>query len=250
MDSRHRHFGIGLSVCLGILAVAAAASVSALLAGCGPAATPALPAGRLKVVMGRTPSPTEPLKAASITITRVEVLRQRTARGLPENAGLSDSLQTTDPVDHSWIVVQEGEQIVNLMEIRAGRANLLINADLPEGRYSRLRLTCGEGRVTLHQLSHETPDKTFILDPNREKAREVTLECEFLVASSRETALLLNIDVNQVFQPIRGMNTQEDTPQGFRFSPRTAMQLVNLLSAGPAMSTTELLVGAVPQDPS
>jgi len=250
MDSRHRYFGIGVSVCLVILAGAAAASVSALFAGCGPAGTPGLPAGRLKVVMGRTPSPTEPLKAASITIMRVEVLRQQTARGLWKNAGVLDSLQTTDPVDHSWIVVQEGEQIVNLMEICAGRANLLINADLPEGRYSRLRLTCGEGRVTLHQPSHETPDRTFVLDPNREKAGEVTLECEFLVAPSRETALLLSVDVNRAFPPIRGTSTQRDTPQGFRFSPRTAMQLVNLLSAGPAMRTAELLGGAIQNDPT
>ena len=250
MGSCHRHPGVGVFVCLAIVAGAMVVSVSALSGRCGPAGTPELPAGRLKVIMARTPSPAEPLKKASLTITRVEVLRDRTVRRPSENAGLPGLPQNTALASHSWIVVQEGEQIVNLLEIHAGRTNLLINADLPEGRYTSLRLTCREGRVTLDWPDDEAPDETLVLDANRGKAGEVTLDCDFLVAPGRETALLLNIDVNQAFQPIRVKKEQKTTSEGFHFNPRSAMRLVNLLSTGPSGDPTGLPAGSDPRDPT
>lgn len=250
MGSCHRHPGVGVFVCLAIVAGAIVVSVSVFFGRCGPAGTPGLPAGRLKVIMARTPSPSEPLKKASLTITRVEVLRDRTVRRPLENAGLLGLPQRAVPAHHSWIVVQEGEQIVNLLEIHAGRANLLINADLPQGRYTSLRLTCREGRVTLDGPDDEAPDETFVLDAHRAKAREVTLNCDFLVAPGRETTLLLNIDVNRAFQPIRAEKEEKTIFEGFRFSPCSAMRLVNLLSADPSMNTEGLLVESDDQDPT
>ncbi|MGQ9649060.1 MAG: DUF4382 domain-containing protein [Phycisphaerae bacterium] len=243
MDSRHRQLVVGLLVCLVIVAGVVVLLVNGLLGRRGSAGTPDLPAGRLKVVMGRTSAPAEPLKRASLTVSRVEVLRQRTAPQLAENAGFLGLPQAAAAAgaDQSWVVVQEGEQIINLLEIEAGQANLLINADLPEGRYTSLRLTCREGRVTLGRPRHETPDETFVLDANRGKAGEVTLDCEFTIAPGRETALLLDVDVNEAFQPIKLLNGQEDILKGFQFNPRTAMRLINLLSAGTTGTTAQLL---------
>lgn len=243
MDSRHRQPGVGLLVCLVIVGGVVVASFNGLLGRWGSAGTPDPPAGRLKVVMGRTPTHAEPLKRASLTVTRVEVLRQRTAAQLAENAGFLGLPQAAVAAgaEQSWVVVQEGEQIINLLEIEAGQTNLLINADLPEGRYTSVRLTCREGRVTLDQPYHETPDETFVLDANRGKAGEVTLDCEFTIAPGRETALLLDIDVNEAFQPIKVINGQEPIFKGFQFNPRTAMRLIILPSAGTAGATAQLL---------
>lgn len=240
MDCRHRQTGIGVLVCLVIVAGMVGASVKGLLGPWGSAGAPAPPTGRLKVVMGRTPAPAEPLKRASLTVTRVEVLRQHTAPQLAENAGFLGLPQAAAAVaaDQSWIVVQEGEQIIDLLEIQAGQANLLINADLPEGPYTSLRLTCREGRVTLDRPDHETPDDTLVPDGNRRKAAQVTLDCGFMIAPGRETALLLDIDVNEAFEPVKVVDGQEAMLKGFRFNPRTAMRLTHLLPAGTAGTAT------------
>ena len=249
MDSRNLHLGYRCGLCL--LALAASLLFGILFVGCGPATYPSLPTGRLKVVLGKTPTPSEPLKQATMTVTRVEVLRKRAPLDHAATAGMYTLPQSAEPANDSWIVVQQREEILDLLEIQGGNTSIFINADIPEGRYVGLRLTCREGCVTVDQSSTGQTAETFVVQVAREKAREVTLDCDFVVTTGRETALLLNVDVNRAFQPIRGSGVKHDEPiKGFHFVPRPAIRLVNLLSAGPIMSATDAQAGRRDFDPT
>jgi hypothetical protein len=240
MDSSHRRFGIWLCSCLGLVTVVVGLVGGGLFSGCGPASRKDLPAGRLKIVMGKTPLPSQPLKAAAVTITRIEVLRDRRpavqAGIIAEVPGAIDSVES--PED-SWIVVQEGEQTLNLLELRNGQISLLTNSDIPEGRYRGLRLSCKEGRVTIGKPRPGTTDRTFVLEVPRGRNPDIRLECEFAVAAGRETALLLRVDADRAFSPILGSRIGDvDEISGFRFEPWAAMGLANLLTGGPSIKTT------------
>ena len=234
MNPRNLHISYRARLCS--LALAAGLLFGSLFVGCGPAAYPSLPAGRLKVILGKTPAPSQPLKQATVTITRVEVLRRREPLGQATTAGMYNLSPPVEPADDSWIVVQEREEILDLLEIQGENTSIFINADVPEGRYTRLRLTCRRGCVTVDQSSTGEADRTFVIEVAREKAREVTLDCDFRVTAGQETALVLNVDVNQAFQPIRGGGLGDRNGlSGFQFVPRQAIRLMKFLSAESAM---------------
>lgn len=237
MGSPNQKLRIGLcsSLCAGGLL--ACLLSGGLLPGCGPTEPKPRPAGRLKVVMGKTPIPNHPLKEAAIAITRVEVLRDTAP---PVEAGFGSSVGDTPlPTrlhEESWVIVQDGEQILDLLELRNGRVNLLANVDVPAGRYTALRLTCKQARVTTDQAGQGSETRTFVMTIPATSTPDVKLNCDFLVASGRETSLLLYVDVNQAFLPVIGDESPDESAiQGFRFSPWSAMRLANLLSAGPSV---------------
>ncbi len=233
---RHKTYPL-YSFCLIVLATGLL--VGAFLLRCGSASQRESGSGRLKVVMGKTPLPSRPVREAAIAIRRVEVWRSRTSSEQGAIATAMHGLEPGDPHEGSWVTVYQGEQILNLLELRHGQANLLINADVPEGRYTRLRLTCGQGRITIGGPQEATANRTFVVEPRRKTAPEVTLDCEFTVAAGRETSLLLNVDVDQAFLPIWNDGGQEPGEiRGFEFRPGSAMRLANLLSAGPTNSST------------
>ena len=138
-----------------------------------------------------------------------------------------------------------------MLEIQGGNTSIFINADIPEGRYTRLRVTCRRGCITVDQSPTGQADQIFVIEVARGKAREVTLDCDFLVTAGRETALLLNVDVNQAFQPIRGSGIGDrNRLTGFQFVPRQAIRLVDLLSAGPVTTGTNVQANHSDSDPT
>jgi hypothetical protein len=235
--SKHHRMYPLYSLCL--LTLAGGLLLGAFLSKRRPASPQESGIGRLKVVMGKTPLPSQPVKAAAVTITRVEVWR---SRPLSERAAMGAAMHGLGPGDSSegsWVTVYQGQQILNLLELRNGQANLLINADVPEGHYTHLRLACGQGRITIGEPQGDSADRTFVVEPRREVASDVALDCEFTVAAGRETSLLLNVDVDRAFLPVSTDKSQDlNEVKGFQFRPASAMRLANLLSAGPANNST------------
>lgn len=197
--------------------------------------------GRFKVMMGRTPPPSRPVKEASLCVTRIEVLRTRQAA---EPASLAAAIpgvvQPAEPIEDSWIVVYEGEQILNLLELRNGHGSLLINADVPAGHYMRLRLHCRQARLSIGDPQSGIADRSFVWGP-RDRPVSVTLPCDFTVAAGRETTLLLNFDVDRAFLPVRAEGFSNiGEIRDVEFRPQAAMRLTSLTSSGrPAQTYRE-----------
>ncbi len=237
-DMNSKNLRLSRRSCFCLLALATGLLFGGLFIGCGPTAYPSMPTGRLKIILGKTPTPLQPLKQATLTVSRVEVLREREALDQTITAGMLALSQSAEPTDDGWIVVQEREEILDLLEIAGGNKSVFINAEIPEGRYTHLRVTCRRGCVTLGQSPTGQAEQTFVIEVGRGKAREVALDCDFRVTAGRETALLLNVDINQAFQPVRGNGIQgRDRVSGFQFVPRQAIHLIDLPSAETVVST-------------
>ncbi len=236
MYTRQGRVGIGVCSSLCLLSIATSIMSGSLFAGCGLFPDFDSTTGRLRVLITDTPFPIDLVKQATITVTRVEV---RTAE---DKTGDADDTLRASAVDDQpgesqdggeWIVIQEGEQIFNLLELRNGRTNLLANANVPAGTYDQMRLVCTKGSITVGGGRSGGEDRTFELSVPSGEQTGVKLHFEFMVENDKETILLLDVDLSRAFRPIPGSRA-EDTAgiRGFHFTPSLAMRLISMLAAG------------------
>ena len=236
MYTKQGKVGIGVCSSLCLLSIMISIVSGSLFAGCGlfPRFEPGT--GRLRVLITDTPFPIDLIKQATITVTRVEI---RTAEEETDDA--SETLQASavnnrpreDQDDENWIVIQEGERVFNLLELRNGRTNLLANADIPAGTYDQMRLVCTKGVVAVSSGQSAGEDRTFDLTVPSGEQTGIKLHFGFTVEDRKETTLLLDVDLSRAFRPIPGGQVENVAEiQGFHFTPSVGMRLINVVAAG------------------
>ena len=239
MSTTQGKVGIGICSSVCVFTILVGIVSGSFFAGCG--LTPALGmntrmgTGKLKVLIADTPLPLKYAKAATVTITRVEVRRMDKETSIVDKNALAvrTGSETANREEGDWIVVQQGEQIINLTELRNEQASLLASASVSPGRYSQVRLICVKGSVTVTDSQPGSQDRVFPLAvPGGVKA-SLTLDSEFTVTTGNDTSLCIKVDLNQAIRPIpSGEVTNLRTIEGFQFIPSAAMMSAEVVRAG------------------
>ncbi len=235
MYTRQGRVGIGVCSSLCLLSIVFSVVSGSLFAGCGLFPKLDSATGRLRVLITDTPFPIDRVKRATITVTRVEVraAEDRIGETWETLQALADDDRPGESRDGGeWIVVQEGEQIFNLLELRNGRTSLLANAVIPAGTYDQMRLVCTRGSITVGGRSGGE-DRGFELTVPSGEQTGVKIQFEFTVENGKETMLLLDVDLSRAFRPIAGDRAEDAAGiRGFHFTPSLAMRLVHMPAAG------------------
>jgi hypothetical protein len=80
--------------------------------------------GRLVVKITDAPFPVEFVESATVTITKVEI--RKVGDGIPD--------------ENPFTVLWDGSEIFNLLDLRNGVVEELINLEIPAGEYKLMRL--------------------------------------------------------------------------------------------------------------
>lgn len=130
---------------------------------------------------------------------------------------------------YPFVVIFEGEQTFDLLDLQNGRSDLLAEAeDLPAGQYNLMRVYVTRGKVTLKDGAGE-----FDLFVPSGAQTGIKLFFDFEIDAGEETQLILDVDLSRAFRAIPGGRIDDpSTIQNFIFTPAVAMRLINVLDAG------------------
>ena len=109
----------------------------------------------------------------------------------------NDNADDDDDNDGSFIIIFEGQRVLNLLDLQNGRTDLLAEADIPAGTYTQMRLIVTAGEITL------TDDRVFPLEVPSGEQSGIKLHFTFTVEADQETVLLLDIDLSKAFKRTR-----------------------------------------------
>jgi hypothetical protein len=132
-----------------------------------------------------------------------------------------------DCTDFITIFEDPNGKSFNLLELRNGQTDLLVDTDIPAGTYKQMRLVVTSGEITL------TDGRVFPPKVPSGAQSGIKLHFTFMVLSGEQTTLLLDVDLSRAFKPIPGswINEVSDI-NSFHFSPSLGMRLIDLLNTG------------------
>lgn len=200
MHTFAKRIGIGACSSICVLAITLGLLLDGSFEGRGLAPRSHRETGTLRVLVKNSPCLAERAGTTSLTVSRIEV----------RHADNHDD----------WVVIRDGEQVINLMETNEGRPCVLASADLAPGRYSQVRLICSEASITVKDgrmldskqaHSRNMPDGT---------QTAIHLNCDFAVSADGQTAILIETGLEDALRMI-AENRRPDIEQvaGFRTTP-------------------------------
>ena len=163
--------------------------------------------GRLVIKVTDDPFDINKIESATVNITKVEIKKT--------GDGISDG--------NSWIVLSEDTVNVDLIDLRNGVTQTLIDLQLPEGEYDLIRLYVDEAGLKLKDL----PDAYNVKVPSGQQTGiKIHVSPSIVVSGGLTSELLVDFDLSRSFVLRGNMNNNN----GFIFKP--VIRATNLTTAG------------------
>jgi len=166
--------------------------------------------GTLSLRITDAPYPLDLIAEAKVTIEKVEVH--------VSDSPTEDSGFITIPLD--------APRTFNLLDLRGGVTEGLVNAKLSEGTYGQIRLVVSSGYIKLND------DREFNLDvpSGSQSGIKIFPNPPITVTGGLTTELVLDFDVGQSFLPIPAAPKKVEEINEFKFKP--VIRVVNSTSTG------------------
>ncbi len=193
---------VGIGVCSALCALTFTGSLmsGSLSTGCGLASRSGRETGTLRVLVKHKPFLAEWAKAAKVTVARIEV-------------------RQAENNDDDWIVIQEGEQVINLLETGSDQASVLASADVASGQYKQMRLICTKGSIAVDDDRSLNRERDLPLNTLNGAQAAIHLDCEFAVSAGDQTTVLINSELEEALQAMAD-NRQPEADQVAGFHPK------------------------------
>ena len=168
--------------------------------------------GRLVVNVTDAPFPVEFIELADVTITKVEI--RKADYGIPDGTAFS--------------TIWEGSEVFNLLELRNGIVDELLNIEIPAGEYDLIRLYVDEARLKVKD------GETFSIKVpgGQQTGIKLFINPGLVVQGNLTSELLLDFDLSNSFVLQGNMDTPAGI-KGFHFKP--VIRAVNKSTAGTLM---------------
>lgn len=171
--------------------------------------------GRLVVNVTDAPFPVEFVKSATVTISKAEIRR------------VGDDISDGNPFMLLW----EGSKTFDLLQLRNGVVDELLNLEIPVGEYDLIRLYVDEAALTLKESGGTF---TVKIPSGQQTGIKLFIKPGLVVAGGLTSELLLDFDLSNSFL----MQGNMDTPagiKGFHFKP--VIRAVNKSESGTLQGT-------------
>jgi len=165
--------------------------------------------GRLVVKITDAPFPIDEIDAATVTITKVEIRKV--------SEGESD--------ENPFIVVSEEPMEFNLLELRNGLTEKLLDIEIPVGKYDLIRLYIDNAGLKLK----EGQEFNVKVPSGKQTGIKIFINPDLAVEGGLTSELLLDFDLAGSFV-LRGNLTKPSSINGFIFKP--VIRVSNLTTAG------------------
>lgn len=166
--------------------------------------------GTLSIRITDAPYPLDLIAEARVTIDKIEVH--------VSDSPTEDSGFITIPLDTP--------RTFNLLDLRGGVTEALVNADLSEGTYGQIRLVVSSAYIKLTDGREPTID----VPSGSQSGIKIFPNPPITVAGGLTTDLVLDFDVGQSFLPIPNSATKASVIKKFKFHP--VIRVVNNSSTG------------------
>jgi hypothetical protein len=165
--------------------------------------------GRLVVKITDAPFPVDIVESAEVTITKIEIRKT--------GDGISDG--------NPFVVIWEGSRIFNLLELRNGVVEDLLDLEIPAGEYNLLRLYVDEA-----SLKVKNGDNFSLKVPSGQQTGiKIFIRPGLVVEGGLTSELLLDFDLSRSFL-MKGNMESPAGIKGFTFKP--VIRAVNNSIAG------------------
>src|SRR3972149_8629915 len=171
--------------------------------------------GTLSIRITDAPYPLDLIAEARVTIDKIEVH--------VSNSPTEDSGFITIPLD--------APRTFNLLDLRGGVTEALVNADLSEGTYGQIRLVVSSAYIKLTDGREPTID----VSSGSQSGIKIFPNPPITVAGGLTTELVLDFDVGQSFLPIPAVPKKAGDIKEFKFKP--VIRVVNSTSTGSISGT-------------
>jgi len=185
-----------------------AAALIILISACSKTSTS--DTGRLVVRVTDDPFNISYIESATVTITKVEI--RKTGDGVPDGS--------------PFIIVSEDPVIIDLIDLRNGVVEELVNIEIPTGEYDLVRLYVDEASLTLKDVV--SPFKVKV-PSGQQTGIKIFMSPVLIVEGGLTSELLLDFDLSRSFV-MRGNLDHSAGVNGFIFKP--CIRATNLSTAG------------------
>jgi len=165
--------------------------------------------GRLVVKVTDAPFPINMVETAAVTITKVELRK--------EGDGVSDG--------SPFLTVWEGSETFNLLELRNGLAEQLLEVEIPQGSFDLVRLYVDQASLKIK----DGGDYDVKIPSGPQTGIKIFIDPGLIVEGGLTSELLLDFDLSKSFV-MRGNTDSPAGITGFIFKP--VIRAVNNSTAG------------------
>ena len=165
--------------------------------------------GRLIVKITDAPFPVDMVESAEVTITKIEIRKA--------GDGISDGT----PFNVIW----EGSETFDLLDLRNGVVEDLLNIDIPEGEYNLIRLYVDEASLKVR----DGDNFSLKIPSGKQTGIKIFIRPGLVVEGGLTSELLLDFDLSRSFL----MKGNMDSPAGIKgFAFKPVIRAVNNSTAG------------------
>ncbi|MGQ9651718.1 MAG: DUF4382 domain-containing protein [Phycisphaerae bacterium] len=200
MHTFAKRIGIGACSSVCVLAITLGLLLDGSSEGHGLAPRSHREKGTLRVLVKNSPCLEERVGTASLTVSRIEVRHADNHDG--------------------WVVIRDGEQVINLLETNGRQPCVLASADLAPGRYSQVRLICPEESIAVKEGRMLSSKQAHPRNMPGSTQTAIHLNGDFAVFADDQTAILIDTGLEEARRMIADTHRPGvEQVAGFRTPP-------------------------------